>query len=660
MGRAIAKHFFHGDQVGKGKNNRKRKSFYFDKIPLNLDKIYLSVKVELKEECKSLNCTDPCLPKIIVLDEYLEEFKSYIQQSNKYTSLEYNIDYQNEVPYLLDLLKSHKYFMYYLHLPKKETGYWFCEGRFFTLEELQKTKDLAIQEKILKFVEEKKIDYFGFLEEWVGLIFHLASEYLLFGKKFKTIFFSCQKCNRPGVFIKEELKDGEDAEKIYGTINIVDTIIDKCIQDLEKAKISIEEKSNNNIILYDESYDRSKNDVYEEYEKFREKTDGAFIIATSEKILDNLIEEFKGGENKYNFSLIIKGAYVEKILNKIKKDNLNRYFGKKCAYKLPRESNADIQNFEIPEQIIENFILLQNENTQIYDKTFKLITFKDYNNRYIDLHKFISKQYGENKEKIFNYEISYLKDFLFWYPKLKYKNPEEDENKSKFNSFYGILKKFKKITNNEEYIIKLYTEEKGSYYKDFNNWLNKLDPLAIYKTSWFIAAVMLCLNNYSNNKNLGIKENGFKLYRGFSANLSTLLNYSEGDLICYPGFTSTSKSKDQAVRFSKRNTKDEYETIITINYIYKDGFKPTAVDVTKISAHEEEEECLIFPYSFFKIKKVKIDHDSEIKKAEIELDAIGRKEILELQLKNGGKLIENKEGYMEYVEEQQNQNIIMV
>ena len=77
--------------------------------------------------------------------------------------------------------------------------------------------------------------------------------------------------------------------------------------------------------------------------------------------------------------------------------------------------------------------------------------------------------------------------------------------------------------------------KKGSYYNDFNFWLNNLDVLAIYKTSWFIAAVIYSLNEYSKNNDKGIKENGLKLYRGMKANLSSLLNYelAKGELPCF-------------------------------------------------------------------------------------------------------------------------------
>ena len=80
----------------------------------------------------------------------------------------------------------------------------------------------------------------------------------------------------------------------------------------------------------------------------------------------------------------------------------------------------------------------------------------------------ISSHYGQNKENCFKIAISFLKDFLLWYPKLQLKlgNPKETKIESLLNS----LQRFKGINDNEEDIIRLYTQEKNSYYQDFNYW----------------------------------------------------------------------------------------------------------------------------------------------------------------------------------------------
>jgi hypothetical protein len=437
-----------------------------------------------------------------------------------------------------------------------------------------------------------------------------------------------------------------------GTINVVDTIIYNCINDLHLT-FSENEKSNNNILIYDESYNPDNLESSKEYDLFKSETNGALIVANDEQTWNNLISEFNKVNKKIKFDLIIKGSEFSKILNIIEQKRIDNKFNRICLYKSPGENqpNRIKYIFSEPNEII-NFINSPEQNSEIYP-TIKLLTFKEYNEKYISLHKLISSHYGQNGNDCFKIEISYLKDFLMWNPNLKIKN---NDNNIKIETFLKTLQKFEKIKKNEEYIIKLYTEENGSYYKDFNNWLNILDPLAIRKTSWFIAAVIYSLNEYAKNRNKGIKTDGLKLYRGIKTYLSSLLYYerAKGQLICFPSFTSSSLELDVATRFSEENKKDEeYSTIITINYIYKEGFVPTAVDISNISPFPNEKECLFYPYSFFNIKDIQINHQE--KKATIELDAIGKKEIIEEKLKNEEQytLVYNDEGFIEAIKKEE-------
>ena len=96
MGRTIAHHFFHPNKTG---SNRKNKStpFYFDKIPIKIDKIYRTINVELEHECKSLiNSQTESLPQITVLDRFLDEFKNFITNNKRYVSFKYDINYDKD------------------------------------------------------------------------------------------------------------------------------------------------------------------------------------------------------------------------------------------------------------------------------------------------------------------------------------------------------------------------------------------------------------------------------------------------------------------------------------------------------------------------------------------------------------------------------------
>lgn len=660
MGRTIANIFFHPYEVSskekkkinlKNWKDKQNEPFYYDKLPVFFNKIYRTIDINLKRECSSIIPKKQCIPNIIILDKYLDEIKTYIKKSKLYESINFNIKF-NDVPELTDLIKSHKYFMYYLHIPKENDGMWFSEGRFFSFEEIKSTSDEKIFKKIDNFVKEKKINYMDFLEEWVGIVFHLSAEYLLFEKKVKVIFYSCDKCYRPGLFIKEKIikSEIEDENKIWGTINIVDNIIFNCTKFMKFKNQNIGmKKTQNNIIYYDESFSKRTFSVYKDCETFKNQTDGAFILMTKDFLWDIFIEELRGKSEEYKFDLIITGSAAKKILTKIKNLNAEHFIDRICIYTFSREKYMQLMiEFKKIEGIyyyqneVINFIHAKKQNSEIY-QTVKLLTYQDYIQKYSVLHKMISSHYGQNEENCFKIAISFLKDFLLWYPKLQLKTKLSKEVKIK--SLLECLQTFKGINDNEEDIIKLYTQNENSYYNDFNFWLNHSDPLAIQKISWFIAAVMYSVNKYGEKE--GVKEST-TLYRGIKMNLSDILSYerSEKQLICYPSFTSSTPLKKVAEEFSTYKLgKNQYSIIIKINYLYNNEFCPTAVDISKISCYPKEKERIFPPFSFFIINKVEIDHQNH--KGDIELESIGRKEIFEEKLRDGYQLNYNKGGFME-------------
>ena len=670
MGRTIAKHFFHPYEANQSEKKEKlnlknwtdkNSPFYYDQIPIYMQKVYRSIDIKLENECKSLIPSEQCLPQIAVSGLFLEELKNHITNSPLYESVKFKINYNEELPELLNLLKSHEYFMYYLHIPKREDGRWFCEGRFFTYSEIEKTADQKLYKTIEDFVKKKNINYMDFLEEWVGLIFHLSAEFLLFKKKVKVIFFSCEKCYRPALFVKEEIiNEDDDVNKIWGTVNIVDTIIYNCTQENFSSICKVRKRSKNNIIYHDESFLTRTKYVKRDYNRFKNETDGAFFLTTNEGVWDNLIEEFKSTKGKnFKFDLIITGTTAEKILNKIHSKQADEFFDRICIYTFSKEKNIPLMNkydkikgvFTKAKEVID-FINENEQKSEIYS-TIQLYTYDNYIKKYSVLHKKIAAQYGKDDEDCYKKAISLLKDFLLWYPKLLLnRGKKKNENKIKIEMMLETLQKFKGINDNEKDIINLYTQESGSYYKDFNYWLNNSDALAIEKTSWFIAQVIYSLNKYAKDENKGVKKTK-TLYRGIRANLSDLLNYesAKGELICFPSFTSTTPLLEKAKEFANTTDNSQYSTIIIINYTWEKGFLPTAVDVSDISKFKNEKENLFYPYSFFRIIDVQINHLN--KSAEIQLEAIRKKTIFEKELKDDTYLAYNDKGnFMEVVKKE--------
>ena len=90
----------------------------------------------------------------------------------------------------------------------------------------------------------------------------------------------------------------------------------------------------------------------------------------------------------------------------------------------------------------------------------------------------------------------------------------------------------------------------------------------------------------------------------------------------------------------KKKKNYQFSTIIEINNSYKEGLYPICFNISEISNYKDEEEYLFNPYSFFKLEDFSIDFEKN--KLRLKLDAINKKEVLEIQIKEGKKLVYNK------------------
>ena len=122
---------------------------------------------------------------------------------------------------------------------------------------------------------------------------------------------------------------------------------------------------------------------------------------------------------------------------------------------------------------------------------------------------------------------------------------------------------------------------------------------------------------------------------------SSLLPYekAKGKIILLTNFTSTSEDKNISLKFSKRNEASKYKDKSLFSVIYyiinywKVGLIPNGINIQKLAKYKKEKEILFQPFSFYKVKDVKIDIVKFI--ADINLETIGKKEILEIGIKEG-------------------------
>lgn len=160
---------------------------------------------------------------------------------------------------------------------------------------------------------------------------------------------------------------------------------------------------------------------------------------------------------------------------------------------------------------------------------------------------------------------------------------------------------------------------------------------------------MFKLNKFGKQfkKNINNEENKI-LYRGICIDYLNILSYqiNLGKIICFQTFLSTSIIEKIAHQFSrlneidykKENLKFSLEMKIEINF--SNNLYPLCFDISSISQSPNEKEFLFHPFTFFRLKNYKINYGKNI--LNLELEAIGKQEILEPGINNGRKLIYDK------------------
>ena len=409
---------------------------------------------------------------------------------------------------------------------------------------------------------------------------------------------------------------------------------------------SINKEECNNIIYYNDNKS-NLNSIYEESDYFERNTPGAFILCINIESLNIIKEEIMNQikrDKKIIFNLIL-GAVNFEIVNKFLEENIQFYNSIQniCIYSSSSINNQNLKFKNIYSKINNN-IYDNKENIVNFIKKYsskdikpfpliKIITYKDYIDNidnWKDTHFKISEFYGDlpkkNQEHISNEKKT---------------DDKSDGSKENINKLLSNFMTFD-INNDLELIDKI--EIGNANFIISNNFFPKKKDIIYYLFGRFIYNLHYFTKKKKNL--LYLNENNKQIFRGAKLSFTNLLLYerAKGKIIMNPNFLSASDEKI-AKRFARRNSpSDLYESnlkfsvIFTILNNYKKDYISNIIELPNNKSNIKE--YVIFPFSFFYVKDIKIDLKNYI--ADIYLVTIGKIEILEEQIKKGKEIYYNE------------------
>jgi hypothetical protein len=432
--------------------------------------------------------------------------------------------------------------------------------------------------------------------------------------------------------------------------------------------------ANVNLICYDKGI-RSNFETHQNFIKIKRIVKGALFGTDDSGIFFRVLDLIKNSEYP-PFVLIISGSLAEEVLPKIHdekfiKDILIFCFNKNkyeiLINKYTKIRMVENQNFSniLIFLLRQNYTLAQNKKGATFLKNEPLITFSEYENYFYQYHHKITENFCINALKLQEKDKS---GFLYYVTDQK-----------------ALAEKLMKDLKNDDEnfhhkIINTYTKESPICYV-LNKELRRLNPLSYENIKKYACATLYSLYKfYQENKTTGKVEN--VLYRALNLKLADILLYKvcEGEIICYPGFTSActtaitpdqfqndDNEKDNELRKSQtlkdlilaKKLQDENERlpsplgqdiaygdenivdccdIIIENNANGKCEYPSAINISSLSDKKAEEERLFPAFSFFKIKKVEIHEGTKEKPHNIFLEVVNKKYNLEERMFNGERV----------------------
>jgi len=419
------------------------------------------------------------------------------------------------------------------------------------------------------------------------------------------------------VIISETIKDeGSNEQNIIEKEKKLNNILSEESKKKylkKEEKINIIKKYDLNIIYYDENLKNPENS--DNCSFFDMNINGTFYGCHYFDLFKIVCEKIKN--TKKEFILISSGSCSKKVFEHCSNIEEIREYYIYCfnidKYKPLMDKYPKLKGiYDIFEKLKEKLYSIKPMKMDFISSS-NLIFFEDYSRLYIKLHyEFIRKYLLFKILKSHNYNESQflalveekrpnfidLAKQLF--PKTKetidFFKANTDEKEEIINEVFKTDENI--LIDNVQTYIKNYTAE-TFYYRYLNKFLRIGNFEAFRILSSHVAKFVYKLYEFREKKIL--KENPNKLYRKMLLNPEDVQIYkkSVGKVICYPAFTSTSLNTN----FTPNSDNDFVQLVILD--IEPNNCKST-ISISEYSDYKNEEEYLFLPFSFFKIKKVKL------------------------------------------------------
>ena len=423
-------------------------------------------------------------------------------------------------------------------------------------------------------------------------------------------------------------EDPYDARKIMSQINKF------------KKEVKINNLKINLIYFYE---DMSQENIHL-YNQLKLEVLGGFYGCREGKIFKTLISEIEN--NNSPFIVISIGSSFEKIYKACKKSHCVKYIILFCAntYHYSNLYKSEKKILLISDDVlqIKDILFSLSEQFHNYDRSLKyliehnqIISFYEYEEFYNINHKILSLFFKEDFSILpFNKEyMEYVFHFI---------DNETNYSKTEKKELKHILRQLKDSDNFVKDSLKFYNSENKFIYL-LNKTMRNLET-GKTRLSFLVGPMYYGIIRYLLEKNPKKQLNkSTTLYRDIIINEYDLNTYymTEGTIICFSSFTSTSFISGFIPTENAKNVnniidEDKVSLQMIINYEHKFHNVPQGMVLKNYSTNQFENEVLLFPYTFIKVRKLEKVKDNSYR---LYCKIINKNSILEFGLKKGKKVI---------------------